>query len=57
MRRLKKQGKVMQEALERGIDSVGGLARAVYQASPTNKNARTQAAKLRYHVQKRTGIC
>lgn len=57
MRRLKKQSKILQEALGRGIDSVGGLARAVYKTAPTNKNARIQAAKLRYHVQKGTGDC
>ncbi len=49
-RRLKKRKQVLLEALARGVNSTGGLARAVYGASAKNKAARKKAAKLRYYA-------
>jgi hypothetical protein len=47
-RRLKKRKQILLEALERGINTPGGLARAVYGAPPTNKKTRLMAARLRF---------
>ncbi|WP_338832841.1 hypothetical protein MHLNE_15880 [Moorella humiferrea] len=49
-RRLKKRKQLMQEALERGITTPGGLARVVYGTAPRIKEARRKATKLKYSV-------
>lgn len=54
-RRLKTRKRLMQEALERGINTPGGLARAIYGSSPKDRKARTRAVQLRYHFWKNQG--
>ena len=48
MRRLKKRKQILLEALERGINTPGGLARTVYGASARDRKARAKAVRLRY---------
>jgi len=47
-RRLKKRKQIVLEAVNRGINTPGGLAKAVYGASARDRKARARAVKLRY---------
>lgn len=49
-RRLKKKQYLALVALERGITTPGGIAKAVYGKAPTDKDARRRAVKMKYYV-------
>lgn len=47
---MKSRAAMLRDAMARGIETVGGLARAVYGVAPRDRRARVKAAKLRYYA-------
>lgn len=50
VRQMKTRAAALRDAMARGVTSTGGLARAVYEAAPRDRQARVKAAKLRYYA-------
>ncbi|MGB9887687.1 MAG: hypothetical protein ACPLRW_11935 [Moorellales bacterium] len=52
-RRIKKRKQLMEEALARGVSSIGGLVWDVYRGSPRDRQLRARVVKMRHELRAR----